>query len=141
MATPTPALPFEQIYAALLLACLSPRDQRKLECDLTFQAIRDRNHQFGFVTNFAREDSTAHITLSQLADIFQTSSSRVRSLLSKGQKGILTILPRWRSDRPQTSWGRKTDLGDCMQRAPRKTDDKITIAWSCLKTLQQTCHI
>jgi hypothetical protein len=37
---------------------------------------------------------------------------------------------------PQTSWGRKTDMGDCMRRTPRKNYDKVTIARSRLQTLQ-----
>jgi hypothetical protein len=86
MAEPTPALPFEQIDAGLLLAGLTPRDLRRLQCDSTFQGIRDRNRQLVFITNSARDHCKVRITSPQLADIFRISSGRVRSLWSTAAK-------------------------------------------------------
>jgi hypothetical protein len=77
---------FEQIFTGLLFAGLSPRDLRKLQCHPTFQAIRDRNHQLAFVPNFERDNCKVPITSHQLADIFQISSGRVRSLVSTAPK-------------------------------------------------------
>jgi hypothetical protein len=103
MAEPTAALPFEQIYAGILLAGLSPRDLRKLQYDSTFQAIRDRNRQFAFVTNFTRDDCKVRITSPQLADIFQISSGRVRYLLSTAAKRDFDHPTRLAVRPPQTS--------------------------------------
>jgi hypothetical protein len=79
-----PAIPHDELLAAIQQYCFSERVARALQQEPGFDDLQYRAHQIYFIADFARETPGQDLSINQLARAFGCHSNRIKVALANG---------------------------------------------------------